>query len=61
MVKCHGFFWISNGKRIRNLPASGQVTTVPNVPPNKAEMNLPRSDGGDHFEMRLCSAGYKTP
>lgn len=24
-------------------------------------MNLPRSDGGAHLEIKLCSAGYKTP
>lgn len=24
-------------------------------------MNLPRSAGGDHFEMREWSAGYKAP
>lgn len=45
----------------KTLPARGQVTTVPNVPPNNADMNLPRSDGGAHFEMRLCNEGYKTP
>lgn len=35
--------------------------TVPNVPPNNAEMNFPRSLGGDHLEIRLWSDGYKTP
>lgn len=39
----------------------GTYITVPNVPPNKHEMNLPRSSGGDHFEMRQCNDGYKTP
>lgn len=44
-----------------NSPASGHVTTVPKVPPNSADINLPRSDGGAHLEIKLCNAGYKTP
>lgn len=35
--------------------------TVPNVPPNSADMNLPRSTVGAHFEMIQCNAGYSTP
>lgn len=35
--------------------------TVPNVPPNRVDINLPRSAGGAHFEIKLCNDGYKTP
>lgn len=42
-------------------PATGHVTTVPNVPPITVETNFPFSLGGAHFEMRFWIAGKMPP
>lgn len=43
------------------VPTSGQVATVPKVPPSKEATNFPFSFGGDHRATKQCKAGYKTP